>query len=389
MKKLQINWGLWVQGLLFIAAAILVFNAVMSFDAIMSGISSFFNAISPVIIAAVMAYILSRPCQGFEKLISKSNHRVIKKRARGLAVLLVYLLSIAIVYAVFRILIPLLFRNLLDFVDFIPELYTTIETFVLGIDWNAFDEIFDIQAAFSEFFSNFDIQTVLIPVTQGLGLITNIAISTVVLVFDVTLALIISIYMLLYKEIIFETIHRMAILAVKVERVETLEYYAKKADELFYKYIRAQFLDSCIMGAGSIIILAFLNVRFAVALGILLGVANMIPKFGSIIATVVVVALTLITGDINQTIWTAILLTIWQQIDGNIIGPMIMGDALKINPILVFVSLLVGAAYFGILGMFLSIPVITLMKIIVMNIVEAMEAKRQHANRIEDQTEIE
>jgi len=382
MKKLQINWGLWIQGLLFVAAAILVFNAVMNFDSIMSGINSFFSAISPVIVAAVMAYILSRPCQGFEKLFSKSNHRLIKKRARGLAVLSVYLLAIAIIYAVFRILIPLLFRNLLDFVDFIPELYTAIEAFVLGIDWNAFDEIFDIQAAFNEFFSNFDIQTVLVPVTQGLGLITNIAISTVVLVFDVTLALIISIYMLLYKEVIFETAHRMAILAVKVERVETLEYYAKKADELFYKYIRAQFLDSCIMGAGSILILAILNVRFAVVLGILLGVANMIPKFGSIIASVVVIGLTFITGTVNQAIITAIVLTIWQQIDGNIIGPMIMGDALKINPILVFVSLLVGAAYFGIIGMFLSIPVITLIKIIIMNIVEAMEAKKQHANQI-------
>ena len=108
----------------------------------------------------------------------------------------------------------------------------------------------------------------------------------------------------------------------------------------------------------------------------------MIPKFGSIFASIVVIVLTFITGGVSLGILTAILLTIWQQIDGNIIGPMIMGDALKINPILVFVSLLVGAAYFGIIGMFLSIPVITLIKIIIMNIVEAMEAKKQHANQI-------
>ena len=389
MRKLQINWGLWIQGLLFVAAAVLVFKAVMNINAITSGISSFFNAISPVMLAAVMAYILSKPCLRIQKLINKSKHPLIKKRARGLAVLSVYVLAIAIIYAFFRILLPLLFRNLLEFVDFIPELYSAIEAFVLGIDWNAFDEIFDFQSAFSEFFSDFDIQTVLVPVTQGLGLITNIAISTVVLIFDVTLALIISIYVLLYKVVIIETIQRMAKLAMKEDTVKTLGYYINKADELFYKYIRAQFLDSCIMGAGSILILVLLNVRFAVVLGILLGVANMIPKFGSIIATVIVVVLTLITGDVNQTILTAILLTIWQQIDGNIIGPMIMGDALKINPILVFVSLLVGAAYFGILGMFLSIPVITLIKIIVMNIVEAMEAKRQHASHLIDHTKIE
>jgi len=386
MKKIQINWRIFTQGVLFVISTVLIVGVALNIGDIFSAIGNFFSVISPVIVAAVIAYILSRPCQWIEKWIRKTKYPIIEKRARGLAILVVYLIAFGILYALFRTLIPLLFSNILDFVDFLPELYSTVESFILDIEWDAFDEMFNVEAMIEEFFADFDIQTVVGPATQLLGGITNFAtnfaIGTAMWLFDVVLALIISIYVLIYKDVIFATIGRMVKLFMKTENMQTIGYYIKKADELFYKFIGAQFLDSCIMGAGSILLLWALNVRFAVVLGILLGVANMIPKFGSIIATVVVVALTLVTGGINQAILTAILLTIWQQIDGNVIGPLIMGDALKINPILVFISLLIGAHYFGILGMFLSIPVMTLVKIIIMNVVEAKETMQHHSDQV-------
>ena len=73
MKKLQIDWLLWIQGLLFIAASVMVFNAVMNIGAIMSIIGTFFSIISPVIMAAVIAYMLSRPCRWVEKWIKKTK----------------------------------------------------------------------------------------------------------------------------------------------------------------------------------------------------------------------------------------------------------------------------------------------------------------------------
>jgi len=382
MKKLQINWLLWVQGLLFVAAAVMVFNAVMNLDAIMSGIKMFFSIISPVVMAAVMAYMLSRPCKWVEKWIRRSKYPIVEKRARGLAVLTVYLIMIGIVYVALRSLFPLLINNIIDFIDFVPDLYVEIEAFIMEIEWDSLDEMFNIQETIEAFFADFDVQTIIGPVTQGLGAITNFAISTAFWLFDFFVALIISIYMLLYKDVVFATVGRTANLIMKTESMQTLKYYIQQADELFYKFIGAQFLDSCIMGGLSIILLSILNVRFAVFLGIFLGVANMIPKFGSIIASVVVIALTFVTGDVNQGVLTAVLLTALQQIDGNVIGPIIMGDALKINPILVFFALIVGAAYFGIIGMFLSIPVMALIRIIFINIIEAKENEQLHTEQV-------
>jgi len=382
MKKLQINWLLWIQGLLFVAAAVMVFNAVMNIDAIWLGIRTFFSVISPVIMAAVMAYMLSRPCHWVENLIKKTNQPLVKKRARGLSILTVYLSVIGIVYLLLRLIFPILVSNIMDFIDFVPYLYIRIENFVTGLEWDALDDMFNIQEAIETFFADFDAQTVIGPLTQGLGAVTNLAISTAFWLFDFVLALIISIYMLLYKDTIFLAIGRVANLAMKNANLQTLKYYIKQADDLFYKFIGAQFLDSCIMGGLSIILLLLLNVRFAVFLGIFLGVANMIPKFGSIIASVVVIALTFVTGEVQQGILTAVLLTALQQFDGNVIGPIIMGDALKINPILVFISLLIGAHYFGVLGMFLSIPVVSLIKIIFINIIEAKENSQSHVEQV-------
>jgi len=383
MKKLKINWLLWVQGLLFVGAAVLVFKAVMNIEGILNSIGTFFSVISPIIMAAVIAYMLSRPCKWVEKWIKRANHDFVVKRARGLAILTVYLVMIGIVYTVFRLLFPLLIANINDFVNFAPNLIADIEYFVRGLDLSFLEETLDIQTVITEFFDDFDIQNVIGPVTQGLGVITNVAISTAFWLFDFFLALIISIYMLLYKDVIFETFGRILNLMMKSDNSRTLKYYAKQADDLFYKFIGAQFLDSCIMAAMSIVLLMLLNVRFGVFLGIFLGVANMIPKFGSIIASVVVIALTFLTGDVRQGLWTAVLLTAVQQFDGNVIGPMIMGDALKINPVLVFFSLLVGAQ-FGIVGMFLSIPIMALIKIITMNIIEAKENSIQHSEKIAD-----
>ena len=394
MKKLQINWLLWIQGLLFVAIVIAIFKAVINIEAILSVIGTFLGIISPIILAATFAYMLGRPCRWVEKWIGKANHAFFKKRARGLAVFSVYIVVLSVIYAVLSFLFPLLINNTLDFIDFIPDLYAEIESLIVDIEWDALDEVFiDIQSTINvheamtvqevieSFFANFDIQTFIGPVTQGIGAITNFAISTVLWLFNFILALIISIYILLYKDAIFATTGRIANLVMKRESVQTLKYYTMQADDLFYKFIGAQFLDACIMGGSSIVLLALLNVRFAVFLGILLGIANMIPKFGSIFASVFVIGLTFITGNVNQGIWTAILLTALQQFDGNVIGPMIMGDALKINPILVFFSLLVGA-YFGIIGMFVSIPVMALVKIIIINIIEAKESKKHHFDQV-------
>ena len=91
----------------------------------------------------------------------------------------------------------------------------------------------------------------------------------------------------------------------------------------------------------------------------------MIPFIGAIIATVIAGLITLITGGLSQAIWMLIVTIVLQQIDANIINPKIVGQSLKISPLLVLFAVSVGGAYFGILGMFLAVPVIAVIRIVV------------------------
>ena len=111
--------------------------------------------------------------------------------------------------------------------------------------------------------------------------------------------------------------------------------------------------------------MSIMGIKYAPFLGFMIGLFNMIPYIGAIIATVIAAIITLITGGLSQAIWMLIVVIILQQIDANIINPKIVGKSLKISPLLVLFAITIGGAYFGILGMFLAVPVIAVIRIIV------------------------
>ena len=113
-----------------------------------------------------------------------------------------------------------------------------------------------------------------------------------------------------------------------------------------------------------------LGVRYAILLGFLIGLSNLIPYFGAIVGVGIAIIITIFTGGITQAIWLAIIVIILQQIDANIINPKIVGNSLKINPLLVIFAVTVGGAYFGVLGMFLAVPVFTVLKILIQDYIE-------------------
>ena len=82
---------------------------------------------------------------------------------------------------------------------------------------------------------------------------------------------------------------------------------------------------------------------------------------------------TLITGGASQTIWMLIVVIILQQIDANIINPKIIGDSLKISPLIVILAVTIGGAYFGVIGMFLSVPIAAVLKILVNDYIDNNE----------------
>ena len=116
--------------------------------------------------------------------------------------------------------------------------------------------------------------------------------------------------------------------------------------------------------------MSIIGVKYSVLLGFMIGLFNVIPYFGAIFAVAISVLITIITGGLSQAIIMAIVVIILQQIDSNIINPKILGSSLDISQLIVIGAVALGGAYFGVLGMFLGVPVATVLKIIICDWVE-------------------
>ena len=123
--------------------------------------------------------------------------------------------------------------------------------------------------------------------------------------------------------------------------------------------------------------MSILKVKYAVLLGFLIGLFNIIPYFGAIVAVVVSTLITILTGGWQKALIMIVVTIIVQQIDANIINPKITGSRLNISPLLVIFAVTVGGAYFGVIGMFLAVPVAVLIKLIIEDFILSKNEKRK------------
>ena len=129
-----------------------------------------------------------------------------------------------------------------------------------------------------------------------------------------------------------------------------------------------------VVGIITSIAMKIMGIQYAILLGFMIGLFNLIPYFGAIIAVIIAGIITIFTGGLDQAIWMVIIVTILQQIDANIINPKIVGDSLEISQLLVIFAVTVGGAYFGVLGMFLAVPIATVIKIILEDYIKNVNA---------------
>jgi predicted PurR-regulated permease PerM len=124
------------------------------------------------------------------------------------------------------------------------------------------------------------------------------------------------------------------------------------------------------------IALSVIRADFALVLGPMLGFANLIPYFGSIIGTIAAFVIILVTDGPRLAVIAGIMMLVIQQIDANFIFPRLIGGSMKISPLLVIIGISVGGAYFGIVGMIIAIPIVTVVRNIVDDIVAFYETKK-------------
>ena len=328
----------------------------------MGVLNTFFGVISPFLIGIFIAYLLYMPSRKFEELYTKTKIKFIAKKARTLSVITVYIIIIAAICILFSVILPIVFDSVADFFSNIPNY---VEQVINAYNNLPQDSIFKSQIVQDEIHNlqNIDIKQYL-DVEVILGYLVN-AIGAIFSIVDIFIAIIVSVYILVDRRKILTFFKRLAGAVFKERIYKNIDKYFNNSNEIFSKFIASQFVDAIVVGILVSIAMTIMGVKYAPLLGFFIGLFNMIPYIGAIIAVAISAVITLMTGGISQAIWMLIVVIILQQLDANIINPKIVGQSLKVSPLLVIFAVTVGGAYFGILGMFLAVPVAAVLKIVV------------------------
>ncbi len=368
MEKKTRNWTRWLSWFTFAIAVILVYKTVDSIAQIMHWFTNLLSILAPFAAGILIAYILYIPCRKVETCY-KTNKKIkfIAKKARPLSIFTIYVIALILLLILINFIIPPLIQSVVDLANNFSSYYETAVTKINELPEDSFWKTEVVTNIIQEV-QNIDFKQVIN--VEALTQYAQGALSIASKIFDIFVAIVVSIYILNSRADIVAFLKRFAGAIFNKKAYRNLDKYFHSSNEIFFHFLSSQFLDAIVVSILTSIAMSLLGVKYAVLLGVMIGIFNLIPYVGAIIAVVIAALITLLTGGLAQAIWMLVVVTILQQIDANVINPKIVGNSLKISPILVILAVTLGGAYFGILGMFLAVPVIAIIKVLIEDFID-------------------
>ncbi len=322
--------------------------------------------LSSVIMAISIAYILNPGVRWFEvnvyNRIGGINNS--KKLSRILSIITIYLFLFGLISMVIVFVAPQIATSMADISRRVPEyINSTIEIVEdLSNRWsgelNAANQVYDIAGHVER-----NINQIFINAGNILDYVFNNLILGIMSItsgiFNFILGIIISFYLLGDKESFKRGTEKILLAIFHKKTVIKIKDLGREADTLFGKYVIGKFVDSLIIGIICFIGLSILKIRYALLISSIIGITNMIPYFGPFIGAVPAVIITFFDSPMNA-LWIIIFILILQQFDGLILGPKILGDSVGLKPFWIIFSIVLGGGLYGVLGMFLGVPVMAI-----------------------------
>lgn len=365
----------WLYWFSLAITVIIVYKLLDNFTAIGVFITNLAGILMPFLMGILIAYILYIPCKRIEGCYIKAKSRFLKKHSRGLSILTIYLMVILILFILVNVILPPIIESIKDLVGQLPEYYKGISNTLNNLPEDSFWVKINAKEIINNI-SKIDFAKYL-SMENITGYIKGV-ISLASGVFDVFVTIVISIYVLRDREKILNALKKATSSMFKEETYETISGYFEKTNKIFFNFISGQLIDAIIVGIVITIAMLIMKIEYATLLGFLIGLFNLIPFFGAIVAVVISAFITICTGGLGQAVWMTVVIVILQQIDANIINPKIIGDKLEMSPILIIFSVTVAGAYFGVLGMFLAVPIVAMLKLIINDYLDYKKEKNKY-----------
>ena len=356
-KEMKEKWGPLVLG----ACVVVAFYLIISHLGIVwNSIHAVIRAISPIIVGCGVAYILNPFAKFYDRILfGKMNNR---KASWILSVVLSIIILLVLVALVLYTLIPELIGSITNFANNIESYLASLNRLIDSINLPNSDLIDSIKELISNEGNLISrgVQFLLDNVSAIIQRSSNFTRGTV----DTVIGFILAIYFLSGKQKLKSWIKQGLWLLCKEKHYENVINIGKRFNSIFAKYITCELIDAIIVGVVNYIFMLILNMPYSIMVSIVVGVANLVPTFGPIVGAVIGGLVLLLANPINA-LWFIIFTIILQTIDGYWIKPRLFGDVLNVSGVLILISIIVFGRIFGVIGIFLSIPLAALILYIV------------------------
>jgi predicted PurR-regulated permease PerM len=367
---------------------LIVFNNWITKNRISIGFENINNTLAPIYIGGILAFILCpvyNSCvkwcyqhmlegtkkKGFsigamlvhddgDSIIDKKEKRRILAAARAAASLVCVILVVGLAGLFVYFVVPQVVASAVNLVNTMPQRLTSFSNWC-----NVHLSHFPFIAVWVDNLANAENSEVMQWIQEHIlsgnaasiaSMVSNGVILAVKYVANAFIGLLIMVYLLNYKERLFAITRKIVNATCSQKRKASLYEFASIVNETFIGFIVGRIIDSFIIGVLTFIILKICALPFALMLSVIVGVTNVIPFFGPFIGAIPSVFILLLEEPI-EALYFVIIIIIIQQLDGNVIGPKIVGNALGIGSFWVLISVLIGGGLFGFPGMALGVPV--------------------------------
>ncbi len=343
-----------------ISLSILFFFLIYRFQGFGDAISKLTGILMPFIYGAVIAYLLKPVCNCVEDFLRRLLPEKMGTAANMLAVTISLLFGILVVYALIMMIVPQLITS-------VTTLYYTARNNLNDfVDWASHQEIIAsnqklldfIETSYDNLQDTLDnlVRTKLVPSMQSIlsGAALGVM-SFVTFLKNIIIGVIVSVYLLASRKKFGQQCKMILYSLIKPRWADIILEEILYADKMFGGFINGKILDSAIIGVLCYIACLIFKFPSALLVSVIIGVTNVIPFFGPFIGAIPATLLILIQNPI-KALWFVLFVLVLQQVDGNIIGPKILGNTTGLSSFWVLFAILLFGGLWGFVGMIIGVP---------------------------------
>lgn len=386
--KPYIRWGVTVTAIF--STCVLIFFFLLRMDLIVRFFGKATEAVQSIIYGLVIAFVL-RPIASFwQKKIETQLHSKYPTQdeerrrkyhiiAKAISVAITVVLALLVIAVIIGMIGPRVVDSIKNVVASSSGFLDQIENWAYSLEENHPDifsaggEIYEKVISYLENWVNTDLLAWMNTLVAGF---TTYIIGFFSSLMNWIIGLIVAVYVLVERESFEGQAKKMVYAFLPVANANVVIGIARKVNQIFSGFISGKLIDSLIIGVLCFIGLSVLRMPYTLLISVIVGVTNVIPFFGPYVGAVPSALLILFVNPI-QCLYFIIFILVLQQIDGNIIGPKILGDSTGLSAFWVIFSILLFGGLLGFVGMVIGVPTFAVIYYLIKNGVEHLLHKKE------------